>query len=91
MIDQVVIGASVSMTPKEANALCGDGPTRLVRCSDGRIIAGVGAVGFVEFVADADLSELMERVKTKRELLERKASEPEQANPRLDLYTFIRI
>lgn len=91
MIDQVVIGARVSMTPKEADALCGAGPARLVRCPDGRIIAGVGSVGFSEFTGDIALADIMASVKTQRELLAEKASETEPENPRNNLYTFVRI
>ncbi len=91
MIDAVSIGASVSMTPAEVHALSGNGPVRLVTCPNGRIIAGTGAVGFVELVDGADLQVLMDEVKEKRAALATLALEAVPENPRANLYTFTRI
>ena len=44
MLENVILGARVSMTPPEADKLAGNGPVRLVTCADGRVIGGAGSV-----------------------------------------------
>lgn len=90
MIENVQIGASVTMTPKEADALAGNGKVRLVTCPNGRVIGGVGSVGLVEHVGDTDLGQFIEEVNAKRKALADAAFViPE--NPRANLFTFTRI
>lgn len=91
MIDQVVIGARVSMTPVEADKLAGNGPVRLVTCPDGRVIGGMGAVGLVEHLGDTNLAALEAEIVNKRAALAEAALAPPPDNPRASLYTFTRI
>ena len=91
MIDQVVIGASMSMTPVEADKLAGNGAVRLVTCSDGRVIGGMGAVGMLEHLTNTDLQAFIDEVKAKRAALAAAALVPPPDNPRANLYTFTRI
>lgn len=91
MIDQVIVGAQVSMTPPEVDKLCGDGPVRLVTCTDGRVVGGVGPVGLVEHVGVTDLQAFMDEVKARRATLAALAAGPQPDNPRANLYTFVRI
>lgn len=91
MLDMVTIGAQVSMTPKEVDALCGDGVVRLVTCPNGRVIGGVGPVGLAEHTSATDLLAFVELIKSKREELARLAAAPQPDNPRANLYTFVRI
>ena len=91
MIDQVAIGASVSLTPVEADGLAGNGPVRLVTCPNGRVIGGVGAVGMIEHLTDTDLQAFVDDVKVKRSALSALALESLPDNPRATLYTFTRI
>jgi hypothetical protein len=90
-IDNIQIGASVSMTPPEADALAGNGPVRLVTCPNGRIIGGMGAVGLIEHVDETDLVQFIAEVNAKRKALADAAAAPQPENPRANLYTFIRI
>ena len=91
MIDQVKVGASVSLTPVEADKLAGNGPVRLVTCPDGRVIGGVGAVGMIEHLTNTDLQAFIDEVKAKRSALAAAALVPPPDNPRANLYTFTRI
>ena len=91
MLTNVVIGAQVSMTPKEADGLAGNGPVRLVTCANGRVVGGMGAVGFVEHIADTDLQAFMAEVRAKREALFALANGPQPDNSRANLFTFTRI
>lgn len=91
MIDQVVIGASVSLTPVEADKLAGNGPVRLVTCPDGRVVGGMGAVGLVEHLKDTDLQAFIDVVKARRAALATAALVPARDNPRASLITFTRI
>lgn len=91
MIDQVAIGASVSVTPAEADKLAGEGPVRLVSCPNGKVIGGVGAVGLVEHLTDTDLQAFIDEVKSQRAALAAAALVAAPDNPRASLYTFIRI
>lgn len=91
MLDKVKIGASVRMTPKEVHTLAGDGPVRLVSCPNGRIVGGMGPVGFVEHVGVTDLQAFIDEVKTRRAALAEVAAGPQPDNPRANLYEFIHI
>ena len=91
MLDRVVIGAAVSMTPVEVDKLAGDGPVRLVTCENGRVVGGMGAVGLVEHMGITDLQAFMDEVKAKRAKLAEIAAGPQPDNPRANLYSFIRI
>lgn len=91
MLDKVVLGASVSLTAKEADALCGDGPIRLVTCANGRVVGGIGQVGLVEHVRETDLDAFMAEIKAKRAELKTAADRPASENPRANLFTFTRI
>jgi hypothetical protein len=90
MIDQVAIGASVSMTPQEVLKLA-DGPVRLVTCPDGQVVGGSGVVGFVKHHSNTNLTEFMAEIESKRVELVALAAAPPPDNPRASLYTFIRI
>ena len=91
MLSTVVVGAKVSMTPKEADGFVGDGPVRLVTCPDGRVVGGMGAVGLVEHVGDTDLQAFIDEVKVKRAALAELAAAPQPDNPRANLFSFTRI
>lgn len=91
MIDQVVIGASVSLTPVEADKLAGNGPVRLVTCPDGRVIGGIGAVGMIEHLTDTDLQAFIDEVRARRAVLATAALAAPPDNSRANLYTFTRI
>ena len=91
MIEQAVIGASVSLTPPEADSLAGDGPVRLVTCPDGRVIGGMGSVGLVEHLIDTDLQAFMDEIKAKRADLKELAQAQQPENPRANLFSFTRI
>ncbi len=91
MLSKVVLGARVSMTPKEADGFAGDGPVRLVTCADGRVIGGVGSVGLVEHVGVTDIQAFMDEVKAKRAELSAIAAGPQPDNPRANLFTFTKI
>ena len=62
MIDQVVVGASVSMTPQEVLKLTEPGAVRLVTCPNGRVIGGMGLVGMVEHTGVTDILAFMDEV-----------------------------
>lgn len=89
-INEVVIGASVTMMAKEVEALCGNGSIRLVTCQDGRVVGGMGQVGFVEHVGITDLQRFIAEVERKRGELARLAATVTD-NTRATLYTFTRI
>lgn len=91
MLSKVAIGASASMTPKEVDTLAGNGPVRLVTCANGRVVGGVGPIGFLEHVGASDLQAFMDEVKKKRAALAEIAAGPQPDNPRANLYTFIHI
>ena len=89
-INGVVIGASVTMTAKEVEALCGNGSIRLVTCQNGRVVGGMGAVGFVEHFGVTDMRKFIEEIEAKRNELAKLAAVVTD-NPRMTLYTFTRI
>ena len=91
MLTQVKVGASVTLTPKEADGCAGDGDVRLVTCPNGRIVAGIGQVGLVEHTSETNLNELMRLVKAKRDELAKLAAEQQPTNVRENLYTFTKI
>jgi len=91
MIDRVVIGASVSMTPPGVDKLCGNGGIRLVTCVDGRVVGGFGSVGFLEHAGTTDLAAFMAEIAAQRAKLAEIAAGPQPDNPRANLYTFTRI
>lgn len=91
MLENVILGARVSMTPPEADKLAGNGPVRLVTCADGRVIGGAGSVGLVEHVGVTDLQAFIDEVKAKRKALAELAAGPQPDNPRANLFTFTRI
>ena len=91
MIDDAAIGASVSMTPQEVLKLTGDSKVRLVTCPDGRVMGGMGMVGFLEHVGNTDLQSFMSEIAAKRANLEVLSAAPAPANPRANLYTFTKI
>jgi hypothetical protein len=91
MLERVLIGASVTMTPKEVDGLAGNGPVRLVTCADGRVIGGIGSVGLVEHVGVTDLVKFIDEVNAKRAELARIAAGQQPENLRSNLYTFTKI
>lgn len=91
MLSKIVLGARVSLTPKEADAFAGDGPIRLVTCADGRVVGGVGSVGLVEHVGMTDLQAFMAEINTKRAELSGLAAGPQPENLRANLFTFTKI
>lgn len=91
MLTNVILGAQVSMTPKEADGFAGNGPVRLVTCPDGRVVGGMGSVGLVEHAGVTDMQALMDEVKAKRVALSELAAGPQPDNPRANLFTFTRI
>lgn len=91
MLDKVVLGATVSLTPKEADGYAGNGPVRLVTCADGRVVGGVGEVGLLEHHGATDLDAFVAEVKERRAALSTLASGPQPDNSRSNLFTFTRI
>jgi len=90
MLDKVICGAQVSMTPKEADGFAGDGPMRLVTCANGQVIGGFGSVGLLEHTGDTDLQEFMDQVVVLRAGLKALAAGQQPTKPRAT-FTFIRI
>jgi ACT domain-containing protein len=71
--------------------LTGDGTVRLVSCPDGRVMGGMGAVGFIQHINNTDLQAFIDQIKAKRAELEVSVAAPQPDNPRSNLYTFTKI
>ena len=91
LIERATIGASVSMTPKEADVLAGNGPIRMVTCDNGLVIGGVGCVGFAQHSGNTDVLAFIEEIKVARAKLKTIADGLQPVNPRANLFTFINI
>jgi len=91
MIDDAAIGASVSMTPLEVLKLTGDGTVRLVTCPDGRVMGGMGVVGFIQHITSTDLQSFTDQIKAKLDDLKVLAAAPQPDNLHANLYTFTKI
>lgn len=91
MLSAVKTGARVAMTPREVDALAGNGPVRIVTCDNGCVMAGTGQVGFIEHLCETDLAQMIELVKAKRAELSDRAKQPNGGNPQANLYEFVKI
>jgi len=58
---------------------------------DGRVIGGMGVVGFVEHAGVTDIQVFLDEINTKYAALASSANAPQPDNPRSNLYTFIKI